>query len=339
MTDRTVKIFKAGSNFDPPVGTGPFKFESWTRGERSLFVRHDEYRDGLPYLDELEFISLNDPNSRVSALQSGQVDALSQVDLTLVDAISGDSSLTLLEKDGANYTNIYMQCNADPFTNNDIRQALRYAIDRQQIIDNALRGKGRLGNDLPCWFDPDFASDIPQREYDPERAKSLLKKAGAEGLAVTLNTSDTSPAMLESSTLYVEHAKAAGIKVTLKRWPTDQYFSNAWNKVPFAADNWGGRPLASQINVGYLKTSPFNESRFFDEDFAKLVKQAFATTDEDKRKQLMVDAQQISWDRGGELVWGFLPVLDAVKTNVRGITPSVIRSMGNYDFRQAWLAS
>lgn len=339
LGDRTVKIFADGSDFENPNGTGPFKFESWKRGERSLFVRHDDYRDGLPYLDELELISINDPNSRVSALQSGQIDALSQLDLTLVDAVSADPKVALLEKTGGNHSALYVQCDADPFTDNDIRQALRYAIDRQQIVDNALRGKGRIGNDLPCWFDQYYANDIPQREYDPEKAKALLAKAGAEGLKVTLHTSDTAPAMLESSTLYVEHAKAAGIAVEIKKYPTDSYFSVAYDKVSFGATNWSGRPLSSMINIGYLKSSPFNETRFFDEEFDKVVADAFASSDEATRTQLMIDAQQILWDRGGTIVWGFLPIVDAVTDKVRGIAPSVIRSMGNYDFRNAWLAA
>jgi peptide/nickel transport system substrate-binding protein len=339
LGDRTVKIFADGSDFERPNGTGPFKFESWKRGERSLFVRHDDYRDGKPHLDELELISINDPNSRVSALQSGQIDALSQLDLTLVDAVSADPNVQLLEKVGGNHTALYVQCNADPFTNNDIRQALRYAIDRQQVVDNALRGKGRIGNDLPCFFDQYYANDIPQREYDPEMARSLLKKAGAENLSVTLHTADTAPAMLESSTLFVEHAKAAGINVRIRRYPTDSYFSVAYDKVPFGATNWSGRPLSSMINIAFLKKAPFNETRFFDDEFEQVIADAFAASDEARRTQLMTDAQQILWDRGGTIVWGFLPIVDAVTAKVRGITPSVIRSMGNYDFRNAWLAA
>jgi peptide/nickel transport system substrate-binding protein len=339
LGDRTVKIFAAGSDFENPIGTGPFKFKSWKRGERSLFVRHDDYRDGLPYLDELEFVSVNDANSRVNALQGGQIDALSQLDLTLVDAVSDNPSLKLLEKIGGQHTALYVQCSADPFTNNDVRQALRYAMDREQIVQNVLRDKGKLGNDLPCWFDVNYAKDIPQREHDPELARALLKKAGHEDLKVTLHSSDTAPAMLECSTLFVEQAKQAGITVDLRRWPTDQYFSNAYDKYPFAATNWAGRPLSSYINIAYLKTSPFNETRFKDDAFEQVVGQAFASPDPDKQKQLMGDAQQILWDRGGTLIWGFLPVIDAVSEKVRGITPSVIRSMGNYDFRRTWLAA
>lgn len=339
LTDRTVKIFAADGNFDPPNGTGPFKFQRWTRGERSLFVRHDDYRDGLPYLDELELISVNEPNARVNALQSKQIDAVSQLDLTLVDAISSDPSAQLLESDGANYTALMVEVDSDPFTNNDVRQALRYAMNREQMIENVLRGRGRIGNDLPCWFDPDYAKDIPQREHDPERARSLLQKAGHDKLRVTLHTSDAAPAMFEQSTLYAEQAKAAGITVDIERYPTDQFFATTFLKVPFAATNWGGRPLASQINVGYLKTSPFNETNFADEQFEQIIAKAFATTDQTKRRELMIDAQQILWDRGGTLIWGFLPILDALAGNVRGIKASVIRSLGNYDFRRTWLVA
>lgn len=337
LGDRTVKIFAEGSDFENPNGTGPFKLQSWKRGERSLFVRHDDYRDPIN-LDELELISINDPNSRLNALQSGQIDALSQLDLTLVDAIAGDPTVQLLEKVGGNHTALYVQVTADPFTDNDIRQALRYATDREQIVENALRGRGRVGNDLPCFFDAYYANDIPQREHDPERARALLARAGASGLAVTLHTSDTAPAMLESSTLFAEQAKAAGIDVNIKKYPTDSYFSVAYDKVPFGATNWSGRPLSSMVNLAFLRSSPFNETRFVDPEFERVVADAFASTDEAQRKQLMVDAQQILWDRGGTIVWGFLPIVDAIREGVGGIEPSVIRSLGNYDFRKAWVS-
>jgi peptide/nickel transport system substrate-binding protein len=337
LGDRAVKIFAEGTDFKQPVGTGPFKFQSWKRGDRSLFVKHDAYWDGAPNLDELELVSISDANARVNALRAKQIDGLSQADLTLVDSISGDPALALLEKVGGQYTALYVDSTAKPFTDNNVRQALRYMCDREQMVSNALRGKGKIGNDIPCWFDEFYAGGIEQRPHDPEKARALLKQAGLENAKFTLQTSDPAPAMLESSTLFVQQAKAAGLNVELRKWPTDQYYSRAFNHYPFAMTNWGGRPLSSQIALAYLKTSPYNETKWIDPDFEKLIKDAFATPDVAKRKLVMADAQQLLFDEGATVIWGFLPNIDAVSKKVHGITPSVIRSMGNYNFRKAWI--
>lgn len=337
LGDRAVKIFAEGTSFDAPVGTGPFKFESWKRGERSLFVKHDAYWDGAPNLDELELISISDATARVNALQSNQVDGISQADLTLVDQISGDPNVVLLEKVGGQYTALYVDSTAKPFTDNNVRQALRLMCDREQMVSNALRGKGKIGNDLPCWFDEFYASGIAQRGHDPEKARSLLKQAGLEGSTLTLQTSDPAPAMLESSTLFAQQAKEAGLTVKLRKWPTDQYYTKAYAHYPFAMTNWGGRPLSSQIALAYLKTSIYNETKWVRPEFDALIEKAFATPDIDQRKSVMADAQQILFDQGATVIWGFLPNIDAVSKKVHDIPPSVIRSMGNYNFRKAWI--
>jgi len=342
LAEFRVRIFPDGTTSwnppgNPPVGTGPFKFESWTRGERSLFVRHENYHGEGPFLDELEYISIDDPSARLNALQAGQVDAISQLDPSLVSALQGNDDFTVLEKPSGNYTALYVQMNKPPFNDVRVRQALRLLVDREQMLSNALQGTGRLGNDIPGWFDAHYNSDIPQREYDPEQAKSLLAAAGQSDLRVTLQTSNVAPAMLESSTLFAEQAKAGGVTVTLRKWPADQYYTKAYAHFPFAMTNWLGRTLASQINLAYLTTSPFNETNMRDKQLDELVGKAFAEPDEQTRIQLMKDAQQILWDRGGTIIWGFLSLLDATSAKVEGITPSVIVGLGNYDLSKARL--
>ena len=335
-----IRIF-FGTDFARPIGTGPFKFRSWKRGVRSLFVRNQDYRNGLPYLDAVEYIAINDANARLQALAAGQIDLLSQLDPKLVSTAARNPRVKIIQKAGGQYTAMYVETNVAPFTDNRVRQALRYMIDRPQIISNALSGLGRVGNDLPCWFDEDYASprEIRQRPHDPERARALLKAAGQEGLRLELQTSDVAPAMLESSTLFVEQARQAGVTVTLRQWPTDQYYSSAYTHFPFAMTNWGGRPLSAQINLAYLTNSQYNETNYRNPRLDALVRQAFASGNQATRRRLMVDAQEILWDDGGTVIWGFLPNLDARAAKVRGLAPSVIRNLGNYDLSKVWFAA
>ena len=313
MTDRTVKIFAADGTFDPPNGTGPFKFDSWTRGERSLFLRHADYRDGLPYLDELELISINDPNSRVNALQSKQVDALSQLDLTLVDSISNDPSLQLLETVGANFTAQMFEVDKEPFADVRVRQAMCYACDREQMLENVLRGRGRLGNDLPSWFDVDYAKRHPAARARPGARAVAAARGGAR-------LDQRHPAHLRrraGDARVLDALRRAGEGVGDRR--EDQEVPDRpvlRDHVPQGAVRGDqlGRPPAGQPDQRRLPpdVAVQRDALSTTTSSRSIIGRAFATTDEDRRRALMLDAQQIMWERGGTIIWGFLPILDAL---------------------------
>jgi peptide/nickel transport system substrate-binding protein len=343
LAERTLLIFKNGmkaADFDTkPIGTGPFKFKSFARGERSVFVRNDQYWEhGLPYLDSVEIVSFSDAAALVRALTAGQIDALAQLDTTSIPTLKSNPAVQVLSAPGAPYTLQYMRTDRAPFNDNRVRQAFRYLVDREQMISNALSGQGKIGNDLYCWFDPDYASDIPQREHDPERAQSLLKSAGHDNLTVTLYTADAAPGMLASSTLLAEQAKKAGVTVNLKNTPASQYYSGPYLKVPFACSNWGGWPLVVQLGLSTLSTSADNETEWKRPGFDKLVTQAYSTLDDAKRKDMLHTAQLQLWNQGGNIIWGFLNNVDAISSKVHGIRPSVLRNLGFYDFRSTYLS-
>jgi peptide/nickel transport system substrate-binding protein len=340
---RSLYIFKKdatpNSLATTPNGTGPFKFQSWKRGQRSLFVRHDGYRhhDG-PYLDELEFISIDDATARYTGLLGGQLDAAVQIDPSLAEKVKGQSSVQLLNIEAAAYTPQLMITTADPFTDNDVRQAFRYMVDREALVKGALSGYGKVANDLSSWPDPLYASDIAQREYDPEKAKSLLAKAGKSGLTVELATAEAAPGMLASSTLLAEQARAAGVTVKLKKAPASQYYSTLYLKAPFECTNWGYKPLEQQIAEALVSKAVYNETQWADKSFDALFAKARGTLDAGPRKEMYHELQQILWDRGGYLIWGFLNNVDAVSAKVKGIEPSVVRNLGYYNLNDVSLA-
>lgn len=343
LAERTIKIFPEGTTAqqlaDQPVGTGPFQHVSWTRGERSLAARFDNYwRSGRPFLDELEVISISEPSARLNALIGGQIDALAQLDPKQVRIVTGNSKLRLLEKPSGAYAAQYMRLDRAPFDDNRVRQAMRYLVDRKQMVQQALNGHGKIGNDLPSWFDADYAREIPQRPYDPERARSLLRQAGRSDLTVVLHTSDVAPGILDSSTLLAEQAKRAGVTIRLKKYPADSYWSGPYLKVPFAGTDWGGRPLLPQIQLQTLSKAPYNETEWRKPSYDRLIQRALAQPNPAKRRKLMVDAQRMLWDEGGYIIWGFRNALDASSTRVRGLFPSVIRPLGYYDFTNTYLA-
>jgi peptide/nickel transport system substrate-binding protein len=339
FTSRAIYMVKHGTTtFDKPVGTGPWKFVSWTRGERSLFARYDGYRQhGGPYLDELEMISINDPTTRLTSLEAGQIDALGYLDPKLISAVVSNPNLRLLNHVSGGYTCQFMQVDKAPFTDNRVRQAFRYLVDREALVKGALLGYGKLGNDLACWFDADYAREIPQRPYDPEKAKFLLKQAGQTNLTVSLYTSEVAPGMLESSLLIAQQAKKVGVTVTIDKAPADQYWTNKYLKVPFECTQWGPRPLDVQMAQG-LNPKLGNETDWYRPDFNKLCDAARRTLDAKQRHELWVAAQRMLWNEGGYLIWGFLNYVDATSAKVHGLVPSAMRSLGWYTFTDTYFA-
>jgi peptide/nickel transport system substrate-binding protein len=151
-------------------------------------------------------------------------------------------------------------------------------------------------------------------------------------LTVSLYTSDVETALLESSTLFVEQAKKAGVKVVLDQVPGDQYYTNKYLKAAFAGSAWTARPLITQISQTLLSTAPYNETHWKNATFDKLVATARRTLDPGRRKELFVEAQRLLWGQGGYIIWGFRDYVDAYASKVNGLQRSVARPLGAYNF-------
>ena len=288
----------------------------------------------------MEIISIDDATARVNALAAGQVDAIAEVDATLAPTISTNPNLTLLERASGSFTSQYMDLQKPPFNDPKVAQAFRLLTNRTQMITNGLDGAGKIGNDLEAWYDPDYASSIQQRVADPEQAKFLLQQAGMSGLTVTLNTSDAAPAMLQSSELFAQQALSAGVKINLKNWPVDNYYSTngAWLNTAFACTNYVGNILLYYYVNSLLPGCAWPETGWNNASFNQLATQAFATTDAAMRKELLAQTEQLLWNEGGYIIWGFTNNIDAVSSKVKGMHPSVLRHLNENQFGTIYFA-
>ncbi len=177
---------------------------------------------------------------------------------------------------------IYVRTDRAPFKDNRVREAMRLAADRSQLVQDAYLSYGSLGNDLFGHGVPYYDSGIPQHPHDPEKAKALLKQAGfADGLNVTLYTSTAAPGMLQSAQIYAQQAKAAGINVKLFQTPANTYYSGQYYlKVAMGQTNYQGI-IPVMWSDALLKTSPYNETAWDRPDFDKAFYKAEATQDPD----------------------------------------------------------
>jgi peptide/nickel transport system substrate-binding protein len=235
-----------------------------------------------------------------------------------------------------------MQCTTPPFDNNDLRLALKYAVDRKEMVDKVLRGYGTIGNDIPVNASyPLFPEGIEQREFDPEKAAFHYKKSGHSG-PITFITSDVAfPGAVDAAQLFQQSCAKAGITLDVQRAPGDGYWAEVWNKKPFSASYWVGRPTQDQqYSTAYLSTADWNETRFKREDFDKLVVAARAELNEDKRKAMYRDIALMVRDDGGAIIPMYNDWIDAVSDKVEGYVPYPSGElMGGLALSMCWLAA
>ncbi len=339
-------IIQPNGGMDAPdagIGTGPYKVVVNEPGVRYVGERFADYWDAANrgHADQVEIIVINDATARTAALQGGQVHMINRVEPKIVDLVKRVPGVTIQNVGGRGHYVFIMHCNTAPFDNNDLRLSLKYAMDREQMVDKILRGYGTIGNDMPINAAyPLFDDGIEQRAYDPDKAKFHFKKSGHDG-PVLLRTSDVAfPGAVDASQLYQESCQKAGITLEIKREPGDGYWSEVWNKQPFCTSYWGGRPTQDQMySTAYLSSADWNDTRFFDERFDKLLLEARAELDLAKRKELYSAMGTIVRDEGGLITPMFNDFIDAVSDKVGGykVDPGA-ELMNGMALSKAWVA-
>ncbi len=322
-------------DFDPakPIGTGPFKADVFVPGQRSRFARNDDYWGTQASYDELVIIDFTDDAAKVNALLAGQLQTIDNLPTYLVEAIGRQGAKPLISETGG-WVPFTMRVDVKPFSDKRVRNALRLIADRQQMIDQALGGHGRLANDVYAPFDEAYLGDkLPQREQDIDQAKALLRQAGAQDLQVELVTSTAvGTGGVESASLFAQHARKAGVDVRVKKVDPSVFYGDQYLSWTFAQDFWSTRNYLSQVVNCAMVDAPYNETHFNNERFAGLIRSAFREMDPERRRMLMQDAQRIEYEEGGYLIWAFQNQVDAYGKFVTGVEPAREQPVSAYRF-------
>ena len=309
VSDYHLAIFPAKdgkADWQNGVGTGPYVAKSYEPGVRAFLTKNPNYwKSGRGHFDEVELLSIIDGNARQNALTTGEVDAIDRVDTKTVRLLARVKGVNILESTGTLHYTLPMDTRVAPFDNNDVRLALKYAMDREDIMKKVLSGHGALGNDHPISTSNRYhAGDLPQRGYDLDKVKFHLKKAGAEGLTVNLSAADAAfGGAVDAAVLYKEHAAKAGITINLIREPNDGYWSNVWMKKPWCLCYWAGRPTEDwMFSTAYAEGANWNDTFWSHEKFNKLLLAARAELDEAKRRAMYGEMQGIVSNEGGVVI-------------------------------------
>jgi peptide/nickel transport system substrate-binding protein len=328
-----------------PVGTGPFLLDEYVETERATFNRRTDYwrngedGDPLPYLDRLVYVDLGEETSaQIAAIQSGQVDNIYNPGADVWQAVKEMPDINVYTAQTAQTFHIRMRVDQEPFTDVRVRQALKKCIDRQAMLDLAWFGEGVLAHDsVFAPIHPEYCpKDIPP--YDPEGAKALLAEAGyPDGVSVELSTQQAraEPAMAQS---LKETAAAGGFDIKLNILPSSQYW-DIWTEVPLGITIWAHRPLGIMVPAlaftADAEGNPgaWNETRWVDEEYISLLREAESTLDVDARREIACKMEDIEAERGAAGIAFFTNVWYVCAKRFQGIRAHPT----NYDlFDEVW---
>ncbi|WP_391480750.1 ABC transporter substrate-binding protein [Nereida sp. NH-UV-3] len=303
------------------IGTGMYKVESFDPGVRALLSRVDShYKDGSAgWFDSVEAVAINDSSARMNALMTGQVDAVNRVDFKTEPLLRANPTVNIFEVTGNQHYTFPMLANLSPFDNVKVRQALKHSINRQEMVDKILLGHGRVANDHPIGPANQYFNDgLAQNAYDPDKAKSLIKEAGLDGLTVQLSAANAAFAgAVDAAQLYQASAKAAGINIDVIQEPDDGYWSNVWMKKAWCACYWSGRSTEDwMFSTAYEAGVPWWDSKWDNSRFQELLLTARAELDSDKRRDMYGEMQQIMSVDGATVIPMYANYVDAHSTKL-----------------------
>ncbi|MES0003329.1 ABC transporter substrate-binding protein [Mesorhizobium sp. M0051] len=336
LSEIPLSIQPNGGKGDPAsgIGSGPYKLEGTPQaGVRYQFRKFANYWDpAIGHVEENEVLIINDATARTGALQSGQVHMINLVDPKIVGRLKSAPGISVKNVTGRSHYVFSMRTDTAPFDNEDLRMALKLAIDRDEIVKKVLAGFGSVGNDMPINANyPFFDASIPQRRYDPEQAAAYYKKSGHDGSPIVLHVSDAVfSGATDAAQLFQQSAAKAGIPISVQREPGDGYYTEVWSKKPFFVSLWAGRATQDQVySLTYLSTAPWNETHLKNAELDRLVLAARSELDPSKRQKLYSDVANLLRDHGGTIAFAFNDFIDAVSNKLGGYNPDPNRALMN----------
>lgn len=327
-------------DFSKANGTGPYICREFTPGIRTIVRRSPNYwKPGRPYLEEIELIAIPDEISRVNALLSGDVQMVNAVGPGSVKRVRATSTHSVMEIPSGLFTNLIMRRDNPVTANPDFVLAMKYLQDRELIKRALFRGFATIANDHPISsVDPNFNPDIPQRPFDPDRAKFLLKRSGLLGVRLPVYAAPVANASIDMGSVLQEHAARIGLNLAINRVPSDGYWATHWMKHPMTFGNTNQRPTTDMMfSLFFQSKTPMNESGWDNPRFDRLLLEARSTTDAALRKEIYGEMQWIVHEYGGLAIPAFISLLDGYDRRLKGMFPIPLGGFMGYNFAEyAW---
>ncbi len=321
-------------NYQHPVGTGPYTFESYTAGETVRVQKYADYWGEEPHYDTVDFRIVPEAATRESLLLAGQVDMIILPPVSDLEALQNNQDVEVLVAPSDRTIFIALDFQ-DPLLNNkQTRQALNYAVDKEALVDNVLFGAAEVLNApmAPSLFG---YCEVGDYDYDPDRAREMLQESGAAGATLDL---------LTPSGRYVQDAQAAeaiagylreaGLTVNVSTSDFPSFLSRvnaprSEQTVDMHLLGWAPAYLDADFQMQMFRqaTHPpkgLATSFYTNPEVEALLAQADVELDEDRRAELYCDASKVIWD---DAPWIFLwtqsfPIVHSADVTGIGSTPT-----------------
>lgn len=324
VADYHLLIYPAGQiqeAMDQGIGTGLYSVESFDPGVRAVLGRvASHYKDGRAgWFDSVEVVAINDGAARMEALISRQVDVVNRVVFQAERALNAAPDISIVETTGNQHYSFPIASGLSHTDDINLRRALKYAVNRQDMVDKILLGHGSVANDHPIGPANQFLNrELAQRAYDPDRARFYLRQAGLEGLEIELAVSDESfCSAVEAGQLYRSSAKDCGITINVVQHAAADIVADRRKTVSWQASRWSGRATEDwMFTAGYQSGAAWNETDWVNERFQSLLTSARAELDSDKRREMYYEMQALCSDQGAQVIPMYANLVDACSTKL-----------------------
>ncbi|MFC5750962.1 ABC transporter substrate-binding protein [Actinomadura rugatobispora] len=320
-----------------PVGTGPFRFQSFTAGRSFAGRRFDDHWDGAPHLDEIRVLSA-ETEARANAVQAGEVEYAHEMTPTFARVVKSNGNVRIVAAPRSGAEGIVMKTDRPPFDDPDAAMAVKLLADRRRLVEVILGGRGAVGNDMYGKGFAYYPEHVPQRERDVAEARALLRKAGALNKEVTFYTSTAANGFVDAAHLFARQAGEAGLRVKVVTGPPESYYTDQLTTGLIGSHRCGAMPIPTYISDRLLTGSPQNATAWERGDFDREFSQAQSIVDEKRRTDRYGALQQRIRDRGGLLLWGHPDWLNAVSARLHGVKGAPPNTVDWARFDTVWLA-
>ncbi len=340
------EVEKHGTLQKMAIGTGPFKLAEYVPGDHARYVRNpDYYESGLPYLDEVVIRVIKDESSRLAALRKGTVELTWIKDPAVEELARKEKNIVSSETPEARQLFIWLNTKQPPFNNVKLRQAVAAALNRQEIIDTVLLGRGKLTTLLPPAAVPYVLSQaemaaLPFYKQDYGLVKKLLAEAGHPGgFEFSYKTSAHSPDYVPAAQVVQRQLAKAGITMKIEQMEWGALLNLARTAGEFQAISfarvWYPDPEGYAYDTLYSKGS-FNMGGYANPDSDRLLEEQRATVDVNKRAGLWKDLQRL-WAQDVPIVlpYAMRTRFNAWQPHVKGFQP--MANSSRIYLRETWL--
>lgn len=310
-------VRKAGKEFGrQPVGTGAYRFAEWESNSRVVVTGNQDYWDGAPDLEAVVFRPITDANTRVAEMLSGGIDVMVEVPPDNLATFAKDAAYEVHEQSGPHLWFLILNTKEGIFRDKRARQAINYAIDKQALTENILQGTADVAaGPTPPAFAWAYNDELEPYPHDPEKARALLRDAGAEGAKLTFYVTEGGSGMLDpvsmAAAIQADLARV-GLEVGIETYEWNTFLGKvnpglegkadmaemAWmtndpDTLPYLALRSGAFPDEGGFNSGYYSNPEVD----------RLLEEARRSTDKAERARLYREMQAIVHD---DAPWAFV---------------------------------